>query len=251
VNQKTAKMFEYLKNLNDSMHLPKNMRIGTILVAIYQLLIAHVACFVLLLGLINAEQISQLLSQDIEEQLEKEDYFYYGPTNKNGDTMNIVRFKTASKLASKTLVVLYIGSTFAALYLMCCFSLMIGVLKNRANLMVPWMVFNLFSSIFFNSCMVIFGTKIVHDNFNISRELFWVVCFSVALTDMINWYIVYQYYKSVRHMSKLREEMVIPIPIPCPPPNFNKQQQLVPERNPYCLKHTLFDLNINEYNYIA
>lgn len=38
--------------------------------------------------------------------------------------------------------------------------------------MVPWMVFNLFSSLAFNSCMIVFGTKVVEGYFHIAREIY-------------------------------------------------------------------------------
>lgn len=61
-------------------------------------LIAHVLLFVMLLGLIHAEEMTKILSADIEDQKALEDYIFV-PTLSTGETLNSVRFKAASHLA--------------------------------------------------------------------------------------------------------------------------------------------------------
>lgn len=54
--------------------------------------------FVMLLGLVHAEEMTGILSADIVDQKEREDYIYV-PTLSTGESLNSVRFKSASHLA--------------------------------------------------------------------------------------------------------------------------------------------------------
>ena len=73
--------------------------------------------FVTLLGLIHAEATSRILSEDMEDQRDREDYSLV-PVNQNGISMNSIRFKSATKLAEETLYFLYLANGFAGLYLL-------------------------------------------------------------------------------------------------------------------------------------
>jgi hypothetical protein len=53
----------------------------------------------MLLGLTHAEEMSSVLGADIEDQKEREEYVYI-PTNSRGESLNQIRFKAASNLAS-------------------------------------------------------------------------------------------------------------------------------------------------------
>ncbi|EDS33201.1 conserved hypothetical protein [Culex quinquefasciatus] len=79
---------------------PKYLRISSILIAIYKVLVAHVLLFIMLLGLAHAEEMSTILGADIADQKEREEYVYI-PTNAKGETMNQMRFKSAANLASE------------------------------------------------------------------------------------------------------------------------------------------------------
>lgn len=52
----------------------------------------------MLLGLVHAEEMTKILSADIADQRERED-FVLVPTLPNGESLNSARFKTASHLA--------------------------------------------------------------------------------------------------------------------------------------------------------
>jgi Na+-transporting NADH:ubiquinone oxidoreductase subunit NqrD len=129
--------------------------------------------FVMLLGLINAEKAQKLLMEDIDDQKEMEDYYYYPAINNKGETLDIVRLNSATKLASSTILKLTIGTAIATVYLLVCLGLFAGVIKNRSHFIVPWMVFDVIVSLAINSVLVIIGASMLYEKFGISE---WLYC---------------------------------------------------------------------------
>lgn len=129
--------------------------------------------FVMLLGLINAEKAQQLLMEDIDDQKEMEDYVYYPAVNKNGETLDIVRLNSATKLAASTILKLTIGTAIATIYLLVCLGLFAGVIKNRSQFIVPWMIFDVVVSLVVNSILVIVGTNMLYQKLAICE---WLYC---------------------------------------------------------------------------
>jgi len=203
---------------------PKNLRLTAILISIYEILIAHVIMFVMLLGLINAEKAQKLLMEDIDDQKEMEDYYYYPAVNHKGETLDIIRLNSGSKLVSSTIMKLTIGTAIATVYLLVCLGLFAGVIKNRSSFIVPWMIFDVVISLVINSVLVIIGTNMLYERFAISEWMYWSFCIVYTIFDLCTWIVVFQYYSIIRQMSKLREEAVIqcPAPIVSPYPYFRE-----------------------------
>lgn len=129
--------------------------------------------FVMLLGLINAEKAQKLLMEDIDDQKEMEDYYYYPAVNNRGETLDIVRLNSATRLASSTIFKLTIGTAIATVYLLVCLGLFAGVIKNRSQFIIPWMIFDVIVSLVINSVLVIIGTNMLYERFAISE---WLYC---------------------------------------------------------------------------
>ncbi|XP_055638323.1 uncharacterized protein LOC129776611 [Toxorhynchites rutilus septentrionalis] len=229
---------------------PKYLRISTILIAIYKVLVAHVLLFIMLLGLAHAEEMIAILEVDIAEQKEREEYVYI-PTNAKGETMNQLRFKSAANLASITLCMLYIGTTLAAIFVLSCLGLLIGTLRNRHEFFIPWMVVDFFGTLISASIMIAVGYHKVGYCI-IGKWQYWAFCVVMTAFNIVIWLVVRMFYKNLVHMTKLREVAVVAIP--CPSPGAGKQ---IPYH--YCkenmhlsdggLKHILFDSN--EANYLV
>lgn len=129
--------------------------------------------FVMLLGLINAEKAQKLLMDDIDDQKEMEDYYYYPAVNNRGETLDIVRLNSATRLASSTILKLTIGTAIATIYLLVCLGLFAGVIKNRSHFIIPWLVFDVLISLIISSVLVFVGTKMPYESFGISE---WMYC---------------------------------------------------------------------------
>lgn len=96
----------------------------------------------MLLALTHAEEMINILIVDIADQKEREEY-YEMPMNGKGESLNQVRFKTASQLATCTLTILYGCAILAATYVFACLGLLFGTVKYRLELMLPWLVLHM------------------------------------------------------------------------------------------------------------
>lgn len=137
--------------------------------------------FVMLLGLINAEKAQKLLMEDIDDQKEMEDYYYYPAVNNRGETLDIVRLNSATRLASSTILKLTIGTAIATVYLLVCLGLFAGVIKNRPGFIVPWMIFDVIVSLVINSVLVIVGTNMLYERFAISEWFYCEFCYFLSI----------------------------------------------------------------------
>ena len=115
----------------------------------------------MLLGLTHAEEMINILIVDIADQKEREEY-YEMPTNNQGESINQVRFNTASKLATVTLTILYCCAALAATYVIACLCLLFGTIKFRSELMVPWLLLHMIGS-----CLIIFMSLVYAKPFGI------------------------------------------------------------------------------------
>lgn len=111
--------------------------------------------------------------EDIDDQKEMEDYYYYPAVNNRGETLDIVRLNSATRLASSTILKLTIGTAIATVYLLVCLGLFAGVIKNRPGFIIPWMIFDVIVSLVINSVLVIVGTNMLYERFAISE---WFYC---------------------------------------------------------------------------
>lgn len=102
-----------------------------------------------------------------------QDYYYYQVINNKGETLDIVRLNSATKLASSTIWKLTAGTAIATIYLLVCLGLFAGVIKNRAHFIIPWMVFDVVVSLIINSVLVIIGSNELYERFAISE---WLYC---------------------------------------------------------------------------
>lgn len=107
----------------------------------------------MLLGLAHAEEMSCVLSADIQDQKERQ-LEYEFPTNSNGETLNEIRFKSASQLASVTLFMLYVGTTIASFYLISTLALLVGTLRSRCEYMLPWLILDFIGVILVMAIMI-------------------------------------------------------------------------------------------------
>uniref|UniRef100_A0A336LTB6 CSON000734 protein n=1 Tax=Culicoides sonorensis TaxID=179676 RepID=A0A336LTB6_CULSO len=245
-------MITRIRNLVATQMLPRNLRISALLVAIYQVLIAHFLLFVMLLGLVHAEEMSTILSADIADHKEQEEY-YFIPTLSTGESLNTVRFKSASHLAFVTLVILYIGTSISVIYLLSCLGLLIGTLRKRAELMLPWLILDSIGAILVLAVMVAAANSEFNVLYYSGGEIqYWIFCGIMTTFNLVIWLIVQAYYKTLRQMNKMRHVAAVPIPMPPVPRNdkipyhYRKENMYLGENG---LKHYVTDL-VTEDSYL-
>uniref|UniRef100_A0A182LS20 Uncharacterized protein n=1 Tax=Anopheles culicifacies TaxID=139723 RepID=A0A182LS20_9DIPT len=244
---------------------PKYLRVTAILIAIYKVLTAHVFLFVMLLGLAHAEEMSTILQMSIAEQ----ECEYYATTNEQGESINGWRFRSAEKLASVTLCILYIGTTVATIYVLSCLGLLIGTLRNRHEFFVPWMVVDFLGTLAIGSIVMACGCNDSTYQY-VAKWEYWGFCFVMFVFNGTVWGVIRLFYKNLVHMTKLREVAIVAIPCPAAPPANGTEKGTCPASKcknglaappPYHyrkenmhlsdggLKHILFDAN--EANYLV
>uniref|UniRef100_A0A182PRH8 Uncharacterized protein n=1 Tax=Anopheles epiroticus TaxID=199890 RepID=A0A182PRH8_9DIPT len=240
---------------------PKYLRVTVILIAIYKVLTAHVFLFVMLLGLAHAEEMSTILQMSIADQKDSE---YIWTTSEHEESINEWRFKSAEKLASVTLCVLYIGTTVATIYVLSCLGLLIGTLRNRHEFFIPWMVVDFFGTLAITSLVLACGCNDSTYQYVTEWE-YWLFCTTMFIFNATVWCVIRMFYKNLVHMTKLREVAIVAIPCPaapaagagenggvgpkCPngiPHHYRKENMHLSDGG---LKHILFDAN--EANYLV
>ncbi|XP_036337704.1 uncharacterized protein LOC118747712 [Rhagoletis pomonella] len=187
---------------------PKNLRLSAILIGIYQLLVAHLLLFLVLLGLAHAEQMKNMLAMDIEDQ--KDNGFY-----DMSPFRNQLRLRTASQLVSVTEMLLYILTAVASVYLLSTIALFAGIFKNRSEFVLPWLVVE-FIFIVSAAVLVFWLQNEKFVDIIGGKVYYFMICFTVLLFDCLMWYIIHSFYQRLRTMNKLRE--IATVAIPCPPP---------------------------------
>lgn len=103
--------------------------------------------------------MTDMLIADMAEQKDHEFYIAI-VTNDRGESVNQLRFESANKLATITLIGLYIGATISTIYLICCVALLMGVLKNKFKLMYGWVIMDVIGIIVGITCAVYFATPV-------------------------------------------------------------------------------------------
>ncbi|XP_011212828.2 uncharacterized protein LOC105232722 [Bactrocera dorsalis] len=187
---------------------PKNLRLSAILIGIYQLLVAHLLLFLVLLGLAHAEQMKTMLAMDIEDQ--KDNGFY-----DMSPFRNQLRLRTASQLVSVTEMLLYILTAVASVYLLSTIALFAGIFKNRSEFVLPWLVVEFIFIV--SAAVLVFWLQNEKFVDIIGGKIYYfMICFTVLSFDCLMWYIIHSFYQRLRTMNKLRE--IATVAIPCPPP---------------------------------
>jgi hypothetical protein len=121
---------------------------------------------------------------------------------------------------------LYIATTLATIYVLCCLGLLVGTLRNRHEFFVPWLVVDFFGTVISVSLMIGAANKDLGFCLNEKWE-YWGFCVISTAFNLIIWYVVKLFYNNLQHMTKLREVAVVAIP--CPSPNSKQVGRIILE----------------------
>ncbi|XP_031626568.1 uncharacterized protein LOC116342905 [Contarinia nasturtii] len=220
--KRTMKLFHDL--LSDMRH----QRVAVIALAVGQAAFAHSALFLVCLGLIHAKQMSRLLLIDRLDQKEREEY--YETPKIHGVSANDIRFLEAEKLVNYTLILLYTATALAAVYALCTLGLLIGVIKRRCELILPWIIFQ--SIVCVLCAMTLFVAYACPSDFfarYMGTAYFcrWMISLLTLFINMLCLILVLRYYKGLKMLKRLTEEVVIPIPYHAVPFHFRKENMYV------------------------
>lgn len=116
---------------------------------------------------------------------------------------------------SVTLVILYIGTAISAIYLLSCLGLLVGTLRNRSELMLPWLILDSIGAILVFAVMVAAANSEFNVLYYTGGEIqYWIFCAIMTVFNLMIWCIVFTFYQSIRHISKMRQMAMSAIPMP-------------------------------------
>ncbi|XP_073840856.1 fire exit [Musca autumnalis] len=200
---------ERLVNILKSPIRPKHIRLSAVLICINQFFIAIILLFIVILAYIHIEEANSRAIADMEDQ---RDNAYYSLSDL---ILNRLRFHLASDVTMTSRVLASILVCCSSVYLLSAIGLLIGIYKSREEFVLLWLVLQSF--FFVAGCVFTFwvaGSDFVEHT--IGKPCFFLMAAAVLLSDASMWYIIYNYYHSIRLMNKLRE--IATVAIPCPPP---------------------------------
>lgn len=115
-----------------------------------------------------------------------------------------------------TLIILYIGTAISAIYLLSCLGLLVGTLRNRSELMLPWLLLDSVGAILVLAVMVAAANSESNNVLYYSggEIQYWIFCFVMTVFNVIIWTIVFIFYKNLRQIAKLRQMAGVAIPLP-------------------------------------
>ncbi|XP_046434570.1 uncharacterized protein LOC124186707 [Neodiprion fabricii] len=187
-----------MRLLQGCMHI-FNLRQGTILIAITQLILSGFTMMLMVLALAHAKEIGELVARDTEDALEREAMEEISPKH-----MNTKRMDVAHHLATEVLYSLYSGLVITVIHFVSSILLLYGSLMNNRHFMAPWITVMMteivvgIMSLFLvqQDCPFI---AILGGSADIGERLF--VLF-ITIVNFYIWFVVYSTYKTLEGKNK-------------------------------------------------
>ncbi|XP_055676758.1 uncharacterized protein LOC129786022 [Lutzomyia longipalpis] len=217
----------------------KKFKILSLIVAIYQSILSFCVLIFVILSLKHAVEIFQLLEDDIKDEKEMNENTVM--PHSVGDSINLIRFKSAEKLSKLTLVVLYVVAAIIVPYTFSCIVLFMGILKNRRHLFIPYLILNFI--VYFVIISYFLYEGINSYRFSVVVQ-YWYIGFIIGVLDITNWFIVRRYYgflqRADKYTSQLVESATVKIPF-----HYKKENTYLGNGG---YKHYLTDPLVDELN---
>lgn len=115
------------------------------------------------------------------------------------------------------MVILYIGTAISAIYLLSCLGLLIGTLRNRPEIILPWLILDAIGAVLIFAIMFAAANSEFNVLYYSGGEIqYWIFCFVMTLFNLMIWLIVFTFYQSIRQVAKLQHLAAVAIPMPGP-----------------------------------
>lgn len=160
-----------------------NLRQGTMLIAVVELILSAIFLFLLLLGSAHAQEMAAMLEADIAES-------QHLPIDDDTGVIlynnNESRLHNAQHLALVMIIALYTGIAVVTIHLISCVLLLYGAIMQIRQFVLPWISFVLISLIVSFTgllvCMILgYGTQSALIIFSLAIQIrfcLWLVVFS-------------------------------------------------------------------------
>ncbi|XP_063234262.1 uncharacterized protein LOC134537597 [Bacillus rossius redtenbacheri] len=131
-----------------------NLRQGSMLIAVIELLLSAIALFLLLLGSAHAQEVAAMLEADMEDS-ERDERMLVVPDRRESllwlqphHFNNQMRLQKAQHLALVMIVGLYTGIALVTIHLISCVLLLYGAIMRVRQFLLPWISIVLISLAF-------------------------------------------------------------------------------------------------------
>ncbi|KAL7302906.1 hypothetical protein TKK_0004135 [Trichogramma kaykai] len=171
-----------------------NLRQGTILIAILQLVLSTVMLNMLILGQIHESCIQDLIARDTEDVLEREALEEI--TSKH---INSQRMEQAHHNANVKMYMIYLGFAVLVVHMLTTILLLYAAVMNLRSLMTPWMMVMMTMAVALFICLFlpendpILEYAGLNESNYIDRFLLAVMAFVCFFT----WFVVYSWYRDL------------------------------------------------------
>ncbi|XP_068084180.1 uncharacterized protein [Anabrus simplex] len=177
-----------------------NLRQGTLLIAVVELLLSAICLFLLLLGSAHAQDMAAMLQADIEESQQQEGIYVTDDTDAMGGipiqySNNETRLHTAQHLALVMIIFLYTGIAMVTIHLVSCVLLVYGAIMEVRQFVLPWI------SIVLIVLVVSFTGLLVCLILNYGSKSALIIASLIIQIRFCLWLVVFSFY---RHMCERR-----------------------------------------------
>lgn len=171
-----------------------NLEEGTVLIAVFQLLISGFNMAFFVLALIHTMGIQEMVVRDTEDALERE-----ALEDISSNHLNTKKMDMAHHNATETVYSIYCGLVITVIHFISTVLLLYGVLANNRHFMAPWLVvmMTIISALTISVFVVEQGCPFIATlggNADICER---IIVLLVAISNSYVWLVVYSAYKSL------------------------------------------------------
>ncbi|XP_033206698.1 uncharacterized protein LOC117231455 isoform X1 [Bombus vosnesenskii] len=171
-----------------------NLEEGTVLIAVFQLLISGFNMTFFVLALVHTMGIQEMVVRDTEDALERE-----ALEDISSNHLNTKKMDMAHHNATETVYSIYCGLVITVIHFISTILLLYGVLANNRHFMAPWLVvmMTIISALTISVFVVEQGCPFIATlggNADICER---IIVLLVAISNSYVWLVVYSAYKSL------------------------------------------------------
>ncbi|XP_068965864.1 uncharacterized protein [Bombus flavifrons] len=171
-----------------------NLEEGTVLIAVFQLLISGFNMTFFVLALLHTMGIQEMVVRDTEDALERE-----ALEDISSNHLNTKKMDMAHHNATETVYSIYCGLVITVIHFISTILLLYGVLANNRHFMAPWLVvmMTIISALTISVFVVEQGCPFIATLGGKADICERIIVLLVAISNSYVWLVVYSAYKSL------------------------------------------------------
>ncbi|KYN05727.1 PREDICTED: uncharacterized protein LOC108771413 [Cyphomyrmex costatus] len=181
-----------------------NLMQGTIVIAIFEMLLSGFGIIFFILGVTHTLGIQELLARDTEDALEREALEEISSFHLNKEKLEMAHH-TANELE----YTMYCGLFISIMHFLSCMSLLYGALTNNRHFMLPWMIveITIISALSISLFLVEADCPFLASLGGKADICERLIIFSLIVISFYLWFVVYSTYKNLETKKGLKHEV--------------------------------------------